>query len=72
MVLPKYMELSDKIDDVIFLKCIGDSTPEASKLLKREGVRSVPAFHLWKDGSRLDTIMGAKIDEVEAAVKSNK
>lgn len=64
LVLPKYMELSDKFTNVIFLKCIGDSSTEASALMKREGVRSVPTFHVWKAGSRVDVVNGARIEEV--------
>jgi len=74
MVAPKFDALSDNDNykDVIFLKCIGDATPEASALMKREGIRSVPAFHVWKNGKRLEVINGARIDEVEAAIKTLK
>ena len=72
MVFPKYQELSDRVNDVVFLKCIGDTSNEASALMKREGVRSVPAFHLWKNGARVDIINGARIEDVEAAVNSHK
>ena len=72
MVLPKYIELSDKYNNVIFLKCIGDASAEASALMKREGVRSVPAFHFWKGGVKLDVVSGARIEDVEAMVVSNK
>ena len=65
------MELSEKFQTVIFLKCIGDSSTDASALMKREGVRSVPSFHLWKNGARIDVVNGARIDEVEAAVVAN-
>jgi len=71
-VLPKYVELSDKFTNVIFLKCIGDASTEASALMKREGVRSVPAFHFWKNGAKLDVVNGARIEEVEAAVVANQ
>jgi thioredoxin 1 len=64
LVLPKYMELSDRHANVIFLKCIGDASTEASALMKREGVRSVPTFHMWKAGSRVDVVNGARIEEV--------
>lgn len=64
LVLPKYMELSDKFANVIFLKCIGDASTEASALMKREGVRSVPTFHIWKAGSRVEVVNGARIEEV--------
>lgn len=33
---------------------IGDSTNDASKLMKREGVRSVPSFHFWKGGKKVN------------------
>jgi len=74
MVAPKYDALSenDIYRGVIFLKCIGDASPEASALMKREGIRSVPAFHLWKNGKRLEVINGARIDEVESAIKALK
>ena len=54
------------------MKCIGDSSAEASALMKREGVRSVPSFHFFKNGNKLDSINGARIEEVEAVVTSNK
>jgi thioredoxin 1 len=38
--------------------------------MKREGIRSVPAFHIWKDGKKVDTINGARIEDVEASLKS--
>lgn len=72
MVLPKYVELSDKYKNVIFLKCIGDASAEASALMKREGVRSVPAFHFWKNGNRMEVVNGARIEEVEAVVTNNQ
>lgn len=71
MVLPKYVELSEKYPKVVFLKCIGDETPDAGALMKREGVRSVPCFHFWKDGQRVEVINGARIDEVETLVKAS-
>ena len=40
--------------------------------MKREGVRSVPAFHFWKGGVKLDVVSGARIEDVEAMVVSNK
>ena len=72
IVLPKFTELSEKYTEVKFLKCIGDTSSEASQLMKREGVRSVPSFHFWKKGSKIEVVNGARIEEVEAAVISNK
>ena len=73
VMLPKFTELSNKYDgNVIFLKCIGDTSTEASQLMKREGVRSVPSFHFWKKGGKIEVVNGARIEEVEAAIQSNK
>ena len=71
MVLPQYIELSEKYPEVKFLKCIGDSSADASALMKREGVRSVPSFHFWKGGVKIDSINGARIDDVESIIKSS-
>ena len=71
MVLPQFVELSERYPNVKFLKCIGDSSADASALMKREGVRSVPSFHFWKAGTKIDSINGARIDDVEAIVKSS-
>lgn len=72
IALPKFVDLSDKHEDVIFLKCIGDTSTEASQLMKREGVRSVPSFHFWKAGAKIEVVNGARIEDVEAAVNANK
>eukprot|EP01039_Chlorochromonas_danica_P006593 gene6592-7286_t len=72
MVYPKYVELSNQYPDVIFLKCVGDSRPELNDLMKREGIRAVPTFHIWKKGEKFDVINGARIEEVEAAIKALK
>ena len=52
-MLPKFVALSDVTPDTVFLKVVGDSSPDASKLMKREGVRSVPSFHYWKNGAKV-------------------
>ena len=54
-----------------FAQVIGDATPEASKLMKREGVRSVPAFHYYKNGEKIDAVNGANAEAIEAAIKKN-
>ena len=41
VVAPKFEEFSNTYTDAIFLKCVGDSSPDATKLMKREGIRSV-------------------------------
>ena len=68
MMAPKFDDMSTRYD-AVFVKVIGDSTPEAGQLLKREGVRSVPAFHFWKGGKRVDSISGADPDRLEDVIQ---
>ena len=55
----------------IFLKVIGDSSSSASSLMKRESVRTVPAFHFFKDGVKVDVVNGANADALEQAIKKH-
>ena len=50
----------------------GDASAAASKLMKREGVRTVPSFHFWKGNSRVEVINGANIEAVTKAVQKHK
>lgn len=69
---PIFEEMSEKHSDVVFVKVIGDASPDASELMRREGIRAVPAFHFWKDRKRVKDITGARKDDVEAAIVEYK
>lgn len=47
---------------------IGDASADASKLMKREGVRSVPSFHFFRSSQKLDVVNGANAEAIEAAI----
>lgn len=68
MMAPKFDDMSNRYTQAVFVKVVGDSTPEAGQLLKREGVRSVPAFHFWKNGKRVDSISGADPERLEDVI----
>lgn len=68
VIAPKFEEFSEKYPDAVFLKVIGDASPEASKLMKREGVRSVPSFHYFMNGEKVDVVNGANAEAIEAAI----
>eukprot|EP00904_Undaria_pinnatifida_P014025 jgi/Undpi1/9753/HiC_scaffold_27.g12209.m1 len=70
MVLPKFEALASEYTDAIFIKVIGDSTNDASQLMKREGVRSVPSFHFWKGGKKVDSVNGANEEALEETLRS--
>jgi thioredoxin 1 len=71
VIAPIFDEMSDRFPDAVFLKVIGDATPDASKLMKREGVRSVPSFHYFKGGEKVDVVNGANADAIEAAINKH-
>jgi thioredoxin 1 len=50
------------------LQVIGDATTTASELMKREGVKSVPSFHYFKGGEKVDVVNGANPDAIEASI----
>jgi len=68
VIAPKFEEFSEKYPDAVFLKVIGDATPDASKLMKREGVRSVPSFHYFVNGEKVDVVNGANAEAIESAI----
>jgi thioredoxin 1 len=68
VIAPKFDEFSDKYPKITFVKVIGDASPEASKLMKREGVRSVPSFHYFVNGEKVDVVNGANAEAIEAAI----
>ncbi|GMI43996.1 hypothetical protein TrCOL_g5079 [Triparma columacea] len=71
VIAPKFEELSEQYPESIFLKVIGDSSSSASSLMKRESVRTVPAFHFFKDGVKVDVVNGANADALEQAIKKH-
>mmetsp|Transcript_17773 Transcript_17773/g.42807 ORF Transcript_17773/g.42807 Transcript_17773/m.42807 type:complete len:148 (-) Transcript_17773:401-844(-) len=71
VIAPKFDEFSETYSDSVFIKVIGDATPDASKLMKREGVRSVPSFHYFKNGEKVDVVNGANAEAIEAAIKKH-
>ena len=37
------------------------SCADATKLMKREGIRSVPAFHFWKKGAKVEVFNSVRV-----------
>jgi thioredoxin 1 len=68
VIAPKFDEFSEKYTSAVFIKVIGDASPEASKLMKREGVRSVPSFHYFVNGEKVEVVNGANAEAIEAAI----
>jgi thioredoxin 1 len=71
IIAPKFDEFSETYKDVAFLKVMGDSSPEADKLMRSQGVRALPSFHFWKSQKMLDSISGAKTQALQDAIEAN-
>lgn len=71
-IAPAFEEMSDKYTDVVFVKVMGDASPEANELMVKEGIRAVPAFHFWKNGEKLKAFTGARKEDVETTITSLK
>mmetsp|Transcript_17119 Transcript_17119/g.30525 ORF Transcript_17119/g.30525 Transcript_17119/m.30525 type:complete len:206 (-) Transcript_17119:96-713(-) len=72
IIAPVFNDLSEEHTDVVFLKVMGDSSDDAMKLLKEQGVRALPAFHFWKNNEQVETISGAKTQPLKDAIVSHK
>lgn len=71
MIAPQFEAMSNKHEEVVFVKVMGDKSAEASELMKREGIRAVPAFHFWKNNERVHSFVGAKMDEIESTIEEH-
>ena len=68
VMAPKFQELAQKYDDVVFLKldCNQDNRPLAKEL----GIRVVPTFKILKDSKIVIEVTGAKFDDLVVAIDS--
>lgn len=72
-VAPLFMALSETyFETANFFKVDSDSWPQALSLMRDHGVRSVPTFQIWKDGTKLHSVQGTNLEEIEKFLKENK
>uniref|UniRef100_A0A7S0HKB6 Thioredoxin domain-containing protein n=1 Tax=Phaeocystis antarctica TaxID=33657 RepID=A0A7S0HKB6_9EUKA len=71
IIAPKFDEFSEQYKNVAFLKVMGDSSPEADKLMRSQGVRALPSFHFWKGSKQVDSISGAKAQTLQDAIETH-
>jgi len=50
---------------------MGDSSPEADKLMRSQGVRALPSFHFWKNKKQVDSVSGAKTQALQDAIEAH-
>jgi thioredoxin 1 len=65
-IAPAFEALSMKYrDKVEFYKIDADSSKEALVVMRANGIKTVPTFHIWRNQEKIDTIIGAHIDDLE-------
>ncbi|CAN8260623.1 unnamed protein product [Cochlearia groenlandica] len=68
VIAPEYKALSEKYEDVVFLKL--DCKPDNRPLAKELGLRVLPTFKIFKDNKMVKEVTGAKIDKLVAAIET--
>nr|KMM71744.1 thioredoxin [Coccidioides posadasii RMSCC 3488] len=68
-IAPKVNEFSEKYPDVAFYKIDVDDAPDVAQEL---GVRAMPTFVFFKDGQKVDEVLGAVPPALEAAIQKNR
>lgn len=71
-IAPVFEEMSERYTDVVFVKVMGDLTDDSKELMKREGIRAVPAFHFWKQKKRVRDTTGINSEDLEKLIVSLK
>ncbi|XP_047327876.1 thioredoxin F-type, chloroplastic-like [Impatiens glandulifera] len=67
IIAPKFIELSEKYQDVVFMKL--DCNQENKPLAKELGIKVVPTFKILKNNKVVKEVTGAKLDDLVAAIE---
>ncbi|WEW60894.1 thioredoxin trx1 [Emydomyces testavorans] len=68
-IAPKVTELSEKYPDVGFYKVDVD---EVSDVAQELGVRAMPTFVFFKNGEKVDEVLGAVPPAIETAIQKHQ
>ncbi|GAD94099.1 hypothetical protein MYCGRDRAFT_82116 [Paecilomyces variotii No. 5] len=67
-IAPKIEELSEKYPSATFYKVDVDTLSDVAAEI---GIRAMPTFHVYKNGERVEEIVGANPPAIEAAIKKH-
>lgn len=67
-IYPFYEGLSNKYEDVLFLKV---DIEKAKELSKAQKIQCLPTFHFYKNNELIDTIVGANKESIEGVIENN-
>ena len=63
---PTFDKMSKDLPDVSFLKCDVDECPEAAETAS---IQSIPAFHIYLNGTKQEVVVGASETKLRDAIK---
>lgn len=67
---PIFEKLSNKYrDNVLFYTVDADTSKDCLDLMRFAGVKSVPTFFVFRQGERVDSIIGAHLDDLENRIQ---
>lgn len=67
MIAPRVVEFSQKYSDANYLKVDVDELPD---LAQEYGIRAMPTFMIFKDGKKVDELIGANPVKLEEKIKA--
>ena len=67
MIAPKVVEFSKQYQPATYLKVDVD---ELSELAQEYGIRAMPTFMIFKDGEKVDELVGANPVALEQKIKA--
>ena len=67
MIAPRVVEFSQKYSDANYLKVDVDELPD---LAQQYGIRAMPTFMIFKDGKKVDELIGANPVKLEEKIKT--
>lgn len=65
MVAPHFAAMANENPNVIFVKVDVDAQDKIAQMC---GVRAMPTFQFFKDGNKVDEVVGANINELKKKV----
>ena len=66
---PKFVEFAAEFEDVIFIKVDVDENAETAEAC---GIEAMPTFHFYKDGAKVDELVGASEAKLKEKIVGNK
>ena len=69
---PKVKELSETFEGkASFLKVMGDKDAARMQIMKREHVRTVPLYQIYKDGQKVGSVSGADAERLTSKIEQH-